>query len=123
MNREQGTTVLLTTHDLADVERLCERLVIIDHGTLIEDSTVAGITARYGTERTLVVDLAEPGPPLEIDGARVTRVEGPRQWLRFRRDDVSAAELLGRVTAQADVRDLTIEEPDIESIVREIYAR
>ena len=55
--------MLLTTHDLADVERLCERLVIIDHGTLIEDSTVAGITARYGTERTLIVDLAEPGPP------------------------------------------------------------
>ena len=123
VNREQGTTVLLTTHDLADVERLCDRLLIIDHGTLIEDGTVAGITARYGTERTLIVDLAEPGPPLEVDGAWVTRVEGPRQWLRFRRDDVSASDLLGRVTAVAEVRDLTIEEPDIESIVREIYAR
>ena len=115
--------MLLTTHDLADVERLCERLLIIDHGTLIEDSTVAGITARYGTERTLIVDLVEPGPPLEIDGARVTRVDGPRQWLRFRRDEVSASELLGRVTALAEVRDLSIEEPDIESIVRDIYAR
>jgi ABC-2 type transport system ATP-binding protein len=50
-------------------------------------------------------------------------VEGPRQWLRFRRDEVSAAELLGRVTSQVDVRDLSVEEPDIESIVREIYAR
>ena len=123
VNRDRGTTVLLTTHDLADVERLCQRLLIIDHGTLIEDGTVAGITARYGTERTLVVDLAEPGPPLEVDGARVTRVEGPRQWLRFRRDDVSAAALLTRVTAQAEVRDLSVEEPDIETIVREIYAR
>jgi ABC-2 type transport system ATP-binding protein len=123
VNEEQGTTVLLTTHDLADVERLCDRLLIIDHGTLIEDSTVAGITARYGTERTLVVDLVEPAPPLEIDGARVTRVDGPRQWLRFRRGEVSASELLGRVTALADVRDLAIEEPDIESIVRDIYAR
>ncbi len=123
LNEEQGTTVLLTTHDLTDVERLCERLLIIDHGTLIEDSTVAGITARYGTERTLVVDLAEPGPPLQVNGARVTRVEGPRQWLRFRRDDVSAAELLTRVTAQVDVRDLSVEEPDIETIVRAIYAR
>ena len=123
LNREQGTTVLLTTHDLADVERLCERLVIIDHGALIEDGTVAGITARYGTERTLVVDLAEPGPALEVEGARVTRVEGPRQWLRFRRADVSASDLLGRVTALAEVRDLSIEEPDIESIVREIYGR
>jgi ABC-2 type transport system ATP-binding protein len=123
VHREQGTTVLLTTHDLADVERLCERLVIIDRGTLIEDSTVADITARYGTERTLVVDLAEPGPPVEVDGAWVTRVEGPRQWLRFRREDVSVPELLGRVAAVVEVRDLSVEEPDIESIVREIYAR
>ena len=84
---------------------------------------MAGITERYGTERTLVVDLAEPGPPLQVAGAEVTRVEGPRQWLRFRRDDVSASELLSRVTSQVDVRDLSVEEPDIESIVREIYAR
>ena len=123
VNREQGTTVLLTTHDLTDVERLCDRLVIIDRGTLIEDSTVAGITEQYGTERTLVVDLAEPGPALVIDGATVTRVEGPRQWLRFRRDAISASELLSRVTAQVEVRDLAVEEPDIESIVRAIYSR
>lgn len=123
INREQGTTVLLTTHDLSDVERLCERLLIIDHGLLIEDSTVADITSRYGTERTLVVDLAEPGPALTVAGAAVTRVEGPRQWLRFRRDEVTASELLTRVTAQVEVRDLSVEEPDIESIVREIYAR
>jgi ABC-2 type transport system ATP-binding protein len=123
VNREQGTTVLLTTHDLVDVERLCERLLIIDHGLVIEDGTVAEITERYGTERTLVVDLAQPGAPLRVVGAVVTRVEGPRQWLRFRRDDVSASELLSRVTSQVEVRDLAMEEPDIESIVREIYAR
>jgi ABC-2 type transport system ATP-binding protein len=123
LNREQGTTVLLTTHDLTDVERLCERLLIIDHGRVIEDGTVAGITARYGTRRTLVVDLLEPGEPLVIDGSEVTKVDGPRQWLRFDRDAVTASELLGRVMAQAEVRDLSIEEPDIESIVREIYGR
>ncbi len=123
LNREEGTTVLLTTHDLTDVERLCERLLIIDHGTLIEDGTVAGITDRYGTERTLVVDLAEPGPPLSVEGARITRVDGPRQWLRFRRDEVTASELLSRVTAVAEVRDIAVEEPDIETIVRAIYAR
>lgn len=123
LNREQGTTVLLTTHDLSDVERLCDRLLIIDHGRVIEDGTVAGITARYGTQRTLVVDLMEPGPPLELAGAMVTRVDGPRQWLRFDRDEVTASELLTRVTAQAEVRDLSVEEPDIEAIVREIYRR
>jgi ABC-2 type transport system ATP-binding protein len=123
LNREQGTTVLLTTHDLSDVERLCDRLLIIDHGRLIEDGTVGGITERYGTERTLVVDLAEPGPALRVEGAEVVRVEGPRQWLRFSRHDVTASELLTRVTATVEVRDLSVEEPDIESIVREIYGR
>jgi ABC-2 type transport system ATP-binding protein len=123
LNRDQGTTVLLTTHDLTDVERLCERLLIIDHGRVIEDGTVAGITARYGTQRTLVIDLLEPGDALVVEGAEVTKVDGPRQWLRFDRDAVTASELLTRVTAQAEVRDLSVEEPDIESIVREIYGR
>jgi ABC-2 type transport system ATP-binding protein len=121
LNCTRGTTVLLTTHDLVDVERLCDRLVIIDHGRLIEDSTVAAIKKRYGTDRTLVVDLEEPGPPLSVDGVRVTKVEGPRQWLRFHRDEWTAAALLERVAAQAPVRDLSVEEPAIEDIVRAIY--
>ena len=121
LNRTRGTTVLLTTHDLVDVERLCDRLVIIDHGRVIEDSTVAAIKARYGTDRTLVVDLEVPGPALDVCDAEVIRVEGPRQWLRFRRDEVTAAAILERVAAQAAVRDLSVEEPAIEDIVRAIY--
>jgi len=123
LNRERGTTVLLTTHDLVDVERLCNRLLIIDHGRVIEDSTVESIRARYGTDRTLVVDLAVPGPPLRVEGAEVTRVEGPRQWLRFSRTDGhTAASLLAQVSTQVAVRDITVEEPAIESIVRHIYS-
>jgi ABC-2 type transport system ATP-binding protein len=122
-NRERGTTVLLTTHDLVDVERLCDRLMIVDHGRVIEDSTVDGVKERYGTARTLVVDLVEPNGPLQIDGALVTRVEGPRQWLRFQRDDHTASSLLAQVTARAAVRDVTIEEPAIDDIVRRIYAQ
>jgi ABC-2 type transport system ATP-binding protein len=122
LHHEEGTTVLLTTHDLVDVERLCERLVVIDHGRVIEDGTVEGVKARYGTERTVVVDLAEPGPPLVIQGTTVDRVEGPRQWIRFRREDHSAASVLAAVTAIAEVRDVTVEEPAIDAVVRRIYA-
>ncbi len=87
LNRERGVTVLLTTHDLADIERLCSRILMIDHGRLIYDGTVDELLERYGTERTLVVDLEQPAPPLEIPGATVVRVDGPRQWLRFRRSE------------------------------------
>jgi ABC-2 type transport system ATP-binding protein len=122
LNREQGTTVVLTTHDLVDVERLCDRLLVIDHGRVIEDGTVAAVKARYGAERTLVVDLVEPGPPLAIAGVEVVRVDGPRQWLRFRRGAHTASSLLAEVAARAPVRDVTVEEPAIEDVVRRIYA-
>jgi ABC-2 type transport system ATP-binding protein len=118
LNREQGLTVLLTTHDLGDIERLCSRLLVIDHGTLIWDGGIDDLKERYGGERTLIVDLEEPAPPLDVDGARVDRVDGPRQWLRFRG---SAAELTARVAARARLVDLQVAEPDIEEIVRRIY--
>jgi ABC-2 type transport system ATP-binding protein len=119
INRENGVTVLLTTHDLGDIERLCNRLLVIDQGSLIWDGGIAELKQRYGGERTLVVDLEEPSPPLQVDGATVERVDGPRQWLRFRGP---AADLTSRVAASAGLVDLQITEPDIEEIVRRIYA-
>jgi ABC-2 type transport system ATP-binding protein len=121
VNRERGVTVLLTTHDLDDIERLCSRILIIDHGRLIYDGGLGELKRRFGGERTLIVDLEEPGPPLEVPRARVERVDGPRQWLRFRGDEVSAAELTAAVAARVPLRDLALEEPDIEEVVRRIY--
>jgi ABC-2 type transport system ATP-binding protein len=120
-NRERGLTVLLTTHDLGDIERLCRRLIVIDHGHVIYDGDLDTLKARYGPERTLVVDLEESAPPLEVDGARVVRVEGARQWLAFRREEVSAARLAAAVAERARLIDLAVEEPDIEDVVRRIY--
>ncbi|MEO5575136.1 MAG: ATP-binding cassette domain-containing protein [Gaiellaceae bacterium] len=122
VNRERSVTVLLTTHDLADIERLCSRLLIIDHGHLIWDGGIDELKRRYGQARTLVVDLEEPGPPVEVPGAQVVRTEGPRQWLAFRRDETSAAELIAAVAARARIVDVAIEETEIEEIVRRIYA-
>ncbi len=121
-NRERGLTVLLTTHDLGDIERLSSRMLIIDHGRIVYDGDVERLKDRYGTERILVVDLVEPGPPLDVEGGRVVRVDGPRQWIAFERARTSAAQLTAAVAARAAVRDLAIEEPDIEDVVRRIYA-
>ncbi|MEM9135031.1 MAG: ATP-binding cassette domain-containing protein [Actinomycetota bacterium] len=120
-NRERGTTVLLTTHDLDDVEELCERMLVIDRGRLLLDGTVAAFKAEHGTERTLVVDLEEPAERIAVEGAVATDVDGRRQWLRFDRRHTTAAELVAAVTAQHPVRDLSIEEPDIEDLIRRVY--
>lgn len=121
-NAERGTTIVLTTHDLADIQRLCRRVVVIDHGRVVHDGTMDQLVKRFGDERTLVVDLDEAAPPLQIPGARVVRVDGPRQWLAFRSAEVSAAQLVAAVAATHGLRDLTVEEPDVEEVVRRLYA-
>ena len=121
LNRERGVTTLLTTHDLSDIERLCPRMVIIDRGRVLYDGGTAEIAARFGAERTLVVDLAETRPPLRLARGSVVRSDGPRQWIRFRSEEVTAATLIAAISEQAQLVDLSIEEPDIEEVVRRVY--
>ena len=122
-NREAGTTVVLTTHDLADIEHLCERMVIIDRGSIVHDGPLEEFRLRYGTHRTVVVDLESEGPPLDMPHTEVVRVEGARQWLRFDRSTTTAAAVVAQVVAERAIRDVTIEEPAIEELVRELYER
>jgi ABC-2 type transport system ATP-binding protein len=122
-NAERGTTVLLTTHDLDDIERLCARVMIIDHGRLLFDGGLLDVIERLGEERTLVVDLAEETAPLQIEGVRVVEVNGSRQRLAFKRSHLSAAAVISAVAAAAEVVELAIEEPDIESAIRLLYER
>jgi ABC-2 type transport system ATP-binding protein len=122
LNAERGTTLLLTTHDLQDIEALCDRVIVIDHGTSVYDGSLSGLHAQGGSTRTLVVDLVDEAPPVEVPGATVRRVEGPRQWLSFPAD-ASAAPIVAAVAAAYDVADLSIQEPDIEDVIRELYSR
>ena len=122
LNAERGTTLLLTTHDLQDIEALCDRVIVIDHGTSVYDGSLAGLHAQGGSTRTLVVDLVDEAPPIDVPGAAVRKVEGPRQWLSFP-SDASAAPVVAAVAAAYDVADLSIQEPAIEDVIRDLYFR
>ena len=121
MNRERGTTVILTTHDLADVERLTRRILLIDEGTVIYDGSLARLRDEYGTHRTLVVTLAETYPEIDVAGTTLDRREGNVVHLRFDRRDVSAEALVRRVLDAYQITDISLAEPDIVEIVRRIY--
>ncbi len=120
----RGTTLLLTTHDMGDIERLCDRVLVVDHGRLAYDGTLPGLAATVGAQRVLVVDLVEPTVDLEgIPGTTHlgSEADGMRQRLGFDAEATTAATVLAAVAARADVRDLSIDEPDIEDVVRRIY--
>jgi ABC-2 type transport system ATP-binding protein len=121
LNAELGTTVLLTTHDLQDIEQLCSRVMVIDHGRLMYDGALAGLHEVGESERILVVDLERELPPVEAPPARVVKVEGPRQWLAFPAGE-SAAALVARIAAEYPLADLSVREPDIEDVIARMYA-
>lgn len=134
LNARKETTVILTTHDMDDIEMLCPRMMIIDHGQKLYDGTVTSIRERFGGDRTLIAVLdaaALAGLPQDARGQPVlnelpphvqhVRSEGPRLWLKFGRDAMPAHELVAWLGARHQLHDVTFQEPEIEDIIRRIY--
>src|SRR3990170_2000607 len=99
-----------------DVQRLTDRILVVDHGHLVYDGTLPGLSAQVGAERIMVIDLVEPVPDLgAVDGTRSVAVEsdGLRHRLAFTPETTTAGAVLEAVGRRGQVRDLAIEEPDI----------
>ncbi len=121
INEVRATTVLLTTHDLADVQKLCPRVLIIDHGKLLYDGTLSVLQARFGGKWQLEVDFAEAYPDVSVDGAKLLHFTDLRAVYAFDRQVLSASDLIGRLSAHFSLRDITVREPDAETTIRRIY--
>jgi ABC-2 type transport system ATP-binding protein len=118
------TTLVLTTHDLADIERLCRRLVVIDHGRIVHDGSLGDLHARYGSRRRVVVDFDAPlTTPLIAPGVSVESVEadGRRVTYALEGGGTTAGELLHRLMEVAPIRDVSVLEPAIEDVVARLY--
>ena len=128
INREQQTTVILTTHDLDDVERLCRRILLIDRGRVQYDGTVAELKQHYAPYRELVVQFAPDEPALaddslvEVGGTQLVRREGARRWLRFDPAITAVPALIAAIAARSAITDMAIVEPDLEQVLHALYA-
>ena len=123
LGRGGDVTLVLTTHDLADIERLCRRLVVIDHGRVVHDGTIEDLHARYGSRRRLIVDLDGPLPPgYALPGAPVTAVEADGHRVTFSLESIAAGAAVASLVSAAQIRDLSVVEPDIEDVVARLYA-
>ena len=121
-NRENGTTVILTTHDIGDIEELCKRVLIIDDGKLIYDGPLATIRDRFGKFREITFETAAEHSDLDLpEGVQLLSNENRRLRLRFDRNSTSASRVASSVMNQTEVLDFSLAEPDLSMIVKQIY--
>ncbi|MFI5314552.1 MAG: ATP-binding cassette domain-containing protein [Myxococcota bacterium] len=122
-NRERRTTILLTTHDLSDIERLCPRMILIDHGRVVYDGSLEAVRRLVTSERRLTVDFETDAPGELPDGVQLEERGQARLVLRFDRERIPAAKLIAWLSERAPIADLSLEETPIERIVAELYRR
>jgi len=122
LNRERGVTVILTTHDMDDIEALCSRVVMIGRGHILFDGTIAQLRSCVPMERRLVVNGVASTVVLDIPGVRQVSCEGNRLSLYFDPDRITPAELLARLSREIPVRDFLVENQPIEETVARLYA-
>jgi len=123
INARTGTTVILTTHDLTDIEEVCRRIIVIDAGKVLFDGTIEALKDRFGGWRSLRFEVV-PGqapPPLPVAESLQLESEPGHLVVRFRKDQWAVADLINRVVSAVDVRDIAIEEPQMEDVVKAIY--
>lgn len=123
INRVKKTTVILTTHDLGDIEELCERLVIINHGKLMEDGNLRDIVDRIAPYKTLVVQYYDDVNIPVHDRCELVKQEGNIAWYRFMKADITAATLIAELSEKKKMLDISIEEAGIDDIIRIAYGQ
>ncbi len=130
INRTFGTTILLTTHDLSDIEELCRRIVIIDHGKLLYDGTLGDLRQRLGRFNQISVHLQDRRHADKLNealgdgnGIHWERLDELTCRIRYNREQVSSRDIIRRIVNEVPVRDIFIEEQPIEEIIKTIYSR
>ncbi|MGB2823275.1 MAG: ATP-binding cassette domain-containing protein [Phycisphaerae bacterium] len=121
LNEQRGVTVILTTHDMDDIEALCRRVIVIHAGGIFLDGTLGELRERVTRERRLIVDLAHENGDIAVGLAEVVSRQGRRVTLRFDPGLISPADLIARITAEHEITDLFVENPPIEEIIARLY--
>jgi|SRR5579871_871919 len=122
LNRSRGVTVILTTHDMQDIEALARRVIIIGNGKILRDSSFESMREDVLAERRLVVELASEAPNVQIEGATLLHHEGRLLTFSFDPAKLPARQLIERVTSRFEVEDVRIEDVAIEEVIARFYA-
>jgi ABC-2 type transport system ATP-binding protein len=121
INREHGVTVILTTHDMHDIEALAQRVIVIGDGRILADGTFDELRAGVLSERRLFVDFEGEAPALDMPDVRLVKRDGRQLELAFDPSRIAAPALIARIVAAHPVDDIHVEEPLIEEVIARFY--
>jgi ABC-2 type transport system ATP-binding protein len=123
LNLERGVTVILTTHDLQDIEQICPRLILVNEAKLLFDGELTRLRSALGSKRRLKLEFsADPGP-VTLPYASLVSDAGALKHYLIEREDVSLVAVLSDLRDRADLKDIALEEPGIEELIRTLYMR
>lgn len=123
INRERGVTIILTTHDLQDIETICPRLIMVDHSRLIFDGELKRLRAASGSARRLTLEFVSDPGPLPSRTATLVSDEGLHKNYLIEREEISLVAVLSEVGSGRGLKDVALHEPDIEEVIRTFYQR
>ena len=121
VNRDRGVTIILTTHDLQDIEQICPRLIMVDQGRKIFDGELTGLRSSLGSRRRLTLEFAGDPGVIELRAARLTDDQGARKSFVIESEAVTLVDILGELGPEHQLTDMSIEEPGIEEVIRSFY--
>lgn len=121
LNEKDNITMIFTTHDMQDIEKVCDRLIIIDEGAKVYDGELSGIREKFGTTRQLDVEFTQECEIAPIEHVEVVHLDNRKKRFVFENHDVKIDVLMNELLTKYSVRDINISEPEIESIIRKIY--
>ncbi len=122
INKIKKTTVILTTHDLGDIQELCERLIIINHGVMMEDGNLSQIVDRIAPYKTLVVEYYDDKAPAH-NRCQLIEHSGNIAKYKFMKHDTTAAEIIADLSKEKSIKDVSIEEAGIDDIIKIAYGK
>ncbi|MBP5443739.1 MAG: AAA family ATPase, partial [Treponema sp.] len=121
LNEEDKVTMIFTTHDMQDIEQTCNRIIIIDKGSLMYDGSLHDIRSKYGTARRLIAEFNEETKVSPIENVDIGEMKDRKISFSFDNNIVDVNKLMHEILDNYNVRDITVAEPEIESIIQKMY--
>lgn len=124
INKDNNITIILTTHDMDDIEELCKRIIILDQGSIVFDNQVSKLKEKYGKERVLEIEFHKQYESLsKIKDINVFKEDENKKWIKFSSEKYTAASIISKIIENYEIKDISIHEPNVADIVKTLYEK